>query len=37
MKQNVKNLALFEKFGNVQSDHAYTKAIGLVSRAKELP
>ena len=37
MKNNVKNLALFEKFGNTNSNSAYTKAIGLVQKAKELP
>ena len=33
----MKSLALYEKFGNTQSNNGYTKAIGLVSKAKELP
>jgi len=37
MKPNLKNLTLFETYGNLQSQGAYTKVIGLVPKIKELP
>ena len=39
MKPNLKNLALYEAYGNFpqKSNGEYTKTIGLVNRIKEIP
>lgn len=37
MKPTVRKLAIYEAYSNFESNHAYTKTIGLVHRANDLP
>ena len=37
MKPQLRMLALYERYINIESDSAYTTAIGVIQKAKELP
>ena len=37
MKPTVRKVAIFEAYSNFESKHAYTKTIGLVHKATDLP